>query len=276
METEMIPSTLALDSPIIVDQLPVDLQQIISSYLGLKDTVNFYESCPRISPSVLSCCNTPTINDLQSIQDNAKMFECVLEYSRVTKQTLQNFLTEIATHTRIINKDVIKMLLKDPRIDPSEKKFVFKIASEFGNFELFEILLKDHGVDPSASNNKAIRSASANGRTKIVATLLQDGRVDPSVKGNEAIRSASRNGHFKIVEMLLKDHRVDPSDLTCDALDGACGNGHIKIVKLLLKDSRVDPHIWTIKSAIQNGQTEIVKILLKDGRFDPHSMDKNK
>ncbi len=64
-------------------------------------------------------------------------------------------------------------------------------------------LLKDSRVDPSANNNKTIRSAAKNGHTGVVRLLLQDPRVDPSANNNKAMRRACQNGHTEIVRLLL-------------------------------------------------------------------------
>jgi hypothetical protein len=222
METGMITSTHALASPVRpatnVDQLPIDIQEIISSYLEFKDAFNFYESSPWISRSVLSCSKCPTKDDLQSIQNNTEMFECALQFAKVSKQTLQNFFIEIPSHSRAINQDVINMLFEDSRIDPSEENnYVFRSAYENGNFELVEILLKDSRVDPSAGNNGAFTKACLAGRTEIVETLLNDNRVEASVLAKQGIVLAC--GHTEIVEMLLKDGRFNP-----------CANNNIAII----------------------------------------------
>jgi hypothetical protein len=123
---------------------------------------------------VRSYSKGPTVDDLLLIQDNTKMFELVLKDSKVTNQTLQSFFNENKNwrYGEKINKDVMKMLIKDPRIDPS------------------------------ANNNYAIRWASENGHTEIVKLLLNDNRVDPSDANNKAIQLASENGHTEIVELL--------------------------------------------------------------------------
>jgi len=54
-----------------------------------------------------------------------------------------------------------------------------------------KMLLADPRVDPSAGDNFAISMASARGRTDVVKVLLADPRVDPSAHNNYAIRLAS-------------------------------------------------------------------------------------
>ena len=50
--------------------------------------------------------------------------------------------------------------------------------------EVVELLLVDPRVDPSANDYEAIRSASQKGHTEIVELLLADPRVDPSAITN--------------------------------------------------------------------------------------------
>jgi Ankyrin repeats (many copies) len=78
------------------------------------------------------------------------------------------------------------------------------------------MLLTDPRVDPSASDNEAIREASANGHIEVVRILLDDERVDPSAQDNAALNSASAGNHGKIVKMLMIDDRVVSDVKICD------------------------------------------------------------
>ena len=78
--------------------------------------------------------------------------------------------------------------------------------------KIVKILLKDERVDPSDQNNDAIQWASNNGYYKIVKLLLKDKRVNPSVHNNFVIKTASENGCYKVVKLLLKDKRIDKND----------------------------------------------------------------
>lgn len=96
--------------------------------------------------------------------------------------------------------------------------------------------MKDSRVDPTTSDNYAIRIASFHGRTaviqvnlrecnelKVIDELLKDPRVDPSIDNNFPVRVASDNGHLDLVKRwviiidienwilirLLRDTRVE-------------------------------------------------------------------
>ena len=96
--------------------------------------------------------------------------------------------------------EIVKLLLEDSRIDPSEEgSFVLGLASEYGHLDIVQLLLQCPQVDPSDKNNYSIIFASQNGHLDIVALLLQDSRVDPTVEDNYAIQIATENGHLDVV-----------------------------------------------------------------------------
>ena len=169
--------------------------------------------------------------------------------------------------------DIFETLLEDPRVDPSAyNNYAIVFASDNGHLEVVKLLLKDPRVDPSAKDNYSIELASENGHHEVVKLLLKDPRVDPSDDNNYAIRMASENGYNKVVELLLKDPRVDPSDEDNEAIRMASQAGDIEVVKLLLKDPRVDPSAhnnYAIRIASYKGHHEVVKLLLKHPRVDP-------
>jgi len=117
-------------------------------------------------------------------------------------------------------------------------------AAEFGLVEEIKILLKDPRVNPAVNENSQLRSsalaiASENGHSKVVKLLLADPRVNPAADDNFAIRYASSNGHSEVVKLLLADSRVDPSADDNYAIGYASSYGHTEVVQLLLADPRV-------------------------------------
>ncbi len=61
---------------------------------------------------------------------------------------------------------------------PAQDRFPeFQKACEEGDTNLVQLLISD-GVDPSASNNWAIKAASFHGHSEVVKLLLNDSRVD--------------------------------------------------------------------------------------------------
>lgn len=145
-----------------------------------------------------------------------------------------------------VGDEVVRMIRNDPFVldaipsNSSYKAFILTWASFYSHFDIIKLLLQDPRVDPSADHNITIRWASKMGQADLVAMLLQDERVDPSAKDDFAICHASGNGHMEVVELLLKDRRVNPAARDNSAIRHASGNGHQEIVRLLVQDDRVD------------------------------------
>ena len=85
------------------------------------------------------------------------------------------FSADFQNYCEIEDIEQVKIGLKDPNIDPSErKKYAIRYARSHGRLEVVKLLLDDKRVDPSADKNWAIRFASENGYTEIVNILLDD------------------------------------------------------------------------------------------------------
>mmetsp|Transcript_52978 Transcript_52978/g.63793 ORF Transcript_52978/g.63793 Transcript_52978/m.63793 type:complete len:263 (+) Transcript_52978:1-789(+) len=145
--------------------------------------------------------------------------------------------------SRIGDLDLVRELLKDPRVDPStpedNRNSPIHVASQRGHLDVVKELMKDDRVDPSDCENSAIRIASYNGHLDVVKELIKDERVDPSAHVNYAIYIASEKGYYDLVKELMKDERVDPSAGNNRAICDASGNGHLEVVKELLQDDNV-------------------------------------
>jgi len=98
-------------------------------------------------------------------------------------------------------------------------------ACRNGDVKVVDRLLMDSRVDPSASDNYAIRWASGNGHLEVVDRLLMDSRVDPSAEDNQAIRLASNDGHLEVVNRLTKYFHKRQQQMLVDiglGLKGMC------------------------------------------------------
>ena len=142
-----------------------------------------------------------------------------------------------------------------------------------GNLEKIKLLLSDPRIDPSAFNNHAIQWASFHGFTEIVKLLLSDPRVDPSIDDNYPIVWAVRNGHPEIVKLLLSDPRIN---LSITDIRDAADSDYTEVVKLLLSDSRVnwrdideEIKIRLLKDAELNLKDELKTSLLSINRITP-------
>jgi ankyrin repeat protein len=205
-----------------IGKLPPEMICQIMLKLSFADSLTFARTCSFFySIFVTGYYHNPLI-------DNHRAWFCLFKGSISRSLIVQKFL---------------KLVNIDPAIDKrlnGRGKSAIRLASKNGHVEVVKLLLNDPRVDPSAENNYAIRLASENGHVEAVKLLLNDPRVDPSAENNDAIRWASKNGHAEVVKLLLNDPRIDPSDDNNDAIRCASWNGHSEVVKLLLNDSRVD------------------------------------
>ena len=109
---------------------------------------------------------------------------------------------------RLDYADILEGFIENGWNPAENDNYAIRFASRFGHSKVVKLLLKDPRVDPRVSNNLAIRLASEDGHAGVIKLLLEDPRVDPSADDNEAILLASVNGHSKAMKLLLKDKRV--------------------------------------------------------------------
>lgn len=133
------------------------------------------------------------------------------------------------------NLPIFERILKDPRVDPSDRyDFPLKKAILKNNPEIVKILLKDQRVNP---DKELFMLAVMLNEPEIINLLLD--YVKPNFDDNQAIITASFNGYTDIVDLLLKDETVDPTARNNLAITYASINNRIPIVKRLLNDKRV-------------------------------------
>jgi ankyrin repeat protein len=260
--------------------IPEDAWSIIASFLPIKEqfSVLFTSKCIQQSAlnNILQDTKNSTILFKKSVRHGYNVItRFILSHDLFDPSVCYKYDTTIQIASYYGRTEAVQLLLNDNRVDPSgSENDAIRKASENGHVEVVRLLLSDNRVDPSARNNYAIRKASENGHVEAVQLLLSNNRVDPSDRNNHAIRKASSNGHVEITQLLLNDDRVDPSDRDNDAIRTTSHNGYVEIVYLLLNDSRVDPSAhnnYSIKWASSNGHVEVVRLLLSDDRVDPSS-----
>ena len=76
-------------------------------------------------------------------------------------------------------EDVLKELMNHPT---KHSHGSIRWSAQFGNVDLVKMFLKDERVDPSANDNDAIRKSAYNGHLDVVELLMKDERVDPSAE----------------------------------------------------------------------------------------------
>jgi proteasome lid subunit RPN8/RPN11 len=142
-------------------------------------------------------------------------------------------------------------------------------ACQEHHVEVVKLLLRDPRLDPSGDDNRAMRAAS-NASDEITCTFLADERVDPSAElAKIVLVNCSRNGFEGAVAMHLKGDGVDVDGLR-RALWYACKVDHPGVVKILLDDGRADPGLM-LAHACSNESWETVPVLRGDPRVDPNA-----
>lgn len=111
------------------------------------------------------------------------------------------------------NLAVVKVLLADPRVDPSmDGDAVFDLLLEHGETELVKKLLLDTRIDLAADGNYILIAAAYHRDTEIVKLLLADVRIDPN-EGDEGeenvVTAAIQNNQSEVLALLLAYGRID-------------------------------------------------------------------
>jgi hypothetical protein len=194
--------------------LPSELIVLIGTYLDFQDFCRLKNTCSRMCKS--------------------------LEQYKVKGASLDIWKKAI----EFDKPKIIKSLLHSVLEFVAEEQPFFIHAVEKGNPEIVDLLLQDQRFDPcvvNESNVNALEIALNNCHIQIFQMLLADGCVDPSADDSLVIEIASQIGNLQILQLLLEDHRVDPSSDDSYSLRIASESGHIQIAELLLADDRVDP-----------------------------------
>lgn len=176
--------------------------------------------------------------------------------------------------------------------DPSEfYQFPIEFACGLGHIDIVRLLLKDLRVDPGAHNNSAICHAVFSNHPDVVRLLLADPRVDPTIQRDIVFEYAVDNGYVDIVTDLYGRQQVY-SSLTQETIHRvlihSCETGNYEIFQLFLTDSRINPSIYVdgvtvktglgftslMKSACENGHHTLVRFMLNDPRFNWSYSDK--
>eukprot|EP01117_Protostelium_nocturnum_P013182 TRINITY_DN4904_c0_g2_i1.p1 TRINITY_DN4904_c0_g2~~TRINITY_DN4904_c0_g2_i1.p1 ORF type:complete len:421 (-),score=71.65 TRINITY_DN4904_c0_g2_i1:33-1295(-) len=198
------------------------------------------------------------------------VFSYLLRDSRVKVGDSLN----IAIRRRI--NDVASLMLAEGKVDPKhsyEEALIEACAN--GNREMIKVLLKDRRVDPSKCLGNlidiSIRGAKS---TSIVKILLKDGRIKPNL---DCLRSASTLGMFKLVDILLKSECLDVSQDRESMVLAAYGQK--KVLKRLLREEKLNPNLpnsdgeYPIIEAALSKCNACLLMLLDDKRVDPSVKD---
>ncbi|KAI8903087.1 ankyrin repeat-containing domain protein [Gorgonomyces haynaldii] len=242
----------------------------------------------RIFLVLLECPHVDvTANGNKAIQvacelRQAEMVRLLLEHN-ANPSVLQN--TCFRTAARQQSKDILKMLLKHPLVDPSDMDSeALRMACLYGYTSVVRLLLEDGRCDPAAADHQALEEACIQGHYDIFQLLLNDPRVSPAANDQLAIKmvpvtcSSDKStwsarilmNKQRMMKELLLDPRVDPSFDNNQSLVNAATCGMVEMVQMLLNDNRVRETMdsTALKAACGHGHLEIVRVLIAAGQ-DP-------
>ncbi len=140
--------------------------------------------------------------------------------------------------------DTVKVLLSDPRTNPSDNLNALASACSKGDLEMVKLLLADKRCDPSAFDNYALYCALVMKNLGIVKLLLLDPRVNPCKPGDfNAIAMASRNGDLQSVKLFLAHKCFNSQQPECQkaiqqAIEDAEMEERDKVLQLLYPHSQ--------------------------------------
>ncbi|KAJ3023210.1 UNVERIFIED_CONTAM: hypothetical protein HDU68_008731 [Siphonaria sp. JEL0065] len=146
-----------------------------------------------------------------------------------------------------------------------------------------KLILEQHGVDPTFSNNLPIVDACRNGHIEVVRLLMKNQRVDPSGSGvanmkwgssgksNAAVKKAIYARHYDIVNLLLTDRRVKIGDLGDDIWEDALQNKDTVLMEFLEKYAICTMTSTLFRTAVWFGHAEF--LASKIGSMDPACHD---
>lgn len=188
------------------------------------------------------------ISDIQFRDDKEGEDIDIIEYKHLLKPHCKNYISSKIDHkdSRLVIKygltHEFKELIKNGYVIDGYFGQIpdIELASREGHVEIVKLLLEDPRVDPSIDHNTPIEYASYSGHSEVVKLLLSDPRVDPSDRDNFIISHTCKRGHLEVIKLLLEDPRVDPSDRDNSPIEAGVIRGYYEIVKLLIEDPRVN------------------------------------
>ncbi|ORY44753.1 hypothetical protein BCR33DRAFT_716715 [Rhizoclosmatium globosum] len=124
--------------------------------------------------------------------------------------------------------EIVRLLLTVPSVTPPPD--VLDIACDVVDLDILELLLKDGRAQPSEMDFSPMFQPE---RRDFVALLLKDGRLSEQ-NLHASLKAASTCGWTECVELALLDERADPSR----SLPRAIKKGHLEVVQMLWNDSR--------------------------------------
>jgi hypothetical protein len=212
--------------------------------------------------TVYGCCQVTSYNTIKYLILNIKD-----AISRTDKKIAEH-LFGLAIKQK--NSRFVEFVLDNFDIDLNfNRDLLISNISGFCNKNLIRRILKDPKINPSARRNEAIHNAFIAKRYKNIKILLKDPRLIPN---NIMTKAAAICTDVNMLTYLLSYPGLDPAEHDNDPIIHAAACWNIKAVKLLLADTRVDPTaranraIYDVLTPIET-DNEMVELLLSDTRI---------
>jgi ankyrin repeat protein len=187
----------------------------------------------RINPAIGN--DQPII--LASKLGFTKIVEILLEDKRVNPNAQNGNAIISAIDKRHI--DVVRILM-NKNVDPTmfnNRGYPVSIAAYKGYPEILKILLKDPRIDPTVDDNGLILVAAEDGNIEIVKLLLKDPRI---ISATDALEGAIKYRHRDVIELLLQSPKVNPPINNNYLLFLGSKPGGLDILELLLRHPKID------------------------------------
>ena len=174
---------------------------LATGILSLFSSINalpFDTSERSVSPSAsdLIPTNPDVSNERSHISKPEETLQAILNAAKDPNEAL----VIAVDHEEI---EVIKMLLRDPQVDPTyEKNTAFNLACRSGNMDIVKLFISDRRVDISGYDNAALLYATLNGHKDVVVALLSSVKFRHTQGVNLAIEIARQHGYPEIQELL--------------------------------------------------------------------------
>jgi hypothetical protein len=169
---------------------------------------------------------------LAAAHDYAEYIPSLLERGDPT------YKDDLALHEAIRNDNVsvVKLLLKDGRVNPGDhNNAAIGIAIENNCAEITRMLLADMRVDPLEDITFYMDSAILSGHYEVCKVLFADERIDLCMEDNRPLYNAAQVGRVSIVELLVTNNRFEHTVRYWDCICVAKRFGHSDAVNVLLK-----------------------------------------
>ncbi|KAJ3009680.1 UNVERIFIED_CONTAM: hypothetical protein HDU68_002545, partial [Siphonaria sp. JEL0065] len=177
------------------------------------------------------------------------------------------------------NVETVELLLRDPRVDPSEcdNEAILSCAlSHVRSRELLMVLLGDERVDPKAIDHLLLRNYSTRGNDALICVLLRDERMKNVLhEGDEILEMVLTNGGVSVWKLCLSSSsRIDVNVLRQQVYDKieAGSIGLDSILEVVIQDGRInlaEDDCFALQLAVENRRGGVLRLLLGDPRVDP-------